>query len=115
MTELALTFPPEVVEAIAQRAAELVLEQLEEQRQGDWPEFMTPETAARYLDCAPQRVYDLRSKGRLRRYNDGGRALVSRAQLDAYVASADHRRGRRRVAPASPPALESAAGSGSAR
>lgn len=92
-----LSLPPELVEAIAQRAAELVLEH--GGATGDLPEFLTPEQAAAYLCCEPQRIYDLCSDGRLRRYKDGSRLLLRRVELEEYVGlqadSNDRRRGLR--------------------
>jgi protein-L-isoaspartate O-methyltransferase len=51
--------------------------------------FFSVSEAAAYYCCDPQRIYDLRSSGRLSRYSDGGRALVSRAELDALVLPPD--------------------------
>lgn len=97
MTEFALTFPPELVEAIAQRAAEIALERLDERGGGgEWGKYLTPEQAARYIGASTQRIYDLRSRKRLKSYGDGGRALVERSELDAYVTSSSPQRGRHR-------------------
>jgi excisionase family DNA binding protein len=95
--QLAFTLPPELVEAIAQRAAEIVLEQLAERAEGEWPEYMTPQQAGRYIGATAQRIYDLRSAGRLpRAFNDGGRALIKRSDLDEYVALRSPPNGRGR-------------------
>lgn len=83
---LTLQVPDALVEEIAQRAAEIVLAQLDTASGGDWPEYMTPAQAARYIGADRQRIYDLRSAGRLTRYGDGSRALIRRRELDAYVA-----------------------------
>jgi excisionase family DNA binding protein len=48
--------------------------------------YMTIPEAAEYLRCSRQRVYDLRSSGRLNRFGDGRRALVKRAELDEITA-----------------------------
>lgn len=80
---LALGIPEELVEAIAQRAADLVLEQLEHATAG--PEFLTPGEAADLLRSSRQRVYDLLSSGLLRRYKDGSRVLVRRSEVLAYL------------------------------
>jgi excisionase family DNA binding protein len=88
VSELAFTFPPEVVEAIAQRAAELVLEQLAARQprpEQTSPNATVPEAAA-YLAAKPQRIYDLCSQGRLTRIKDGGRTLIAWAELEAYLA-----------------------------
>ncbi|MGH3024775.1 MAG: helix-turn-helix domain-containing protein [Gaiellaceae bacterium] len=41
--------------------------------------------AAEMLRCKPQRVYDLRSAGRLPRTTEGGRAVVRRVDLERLV------------------------------
>jgi excisionase family DNA binding protein len=46
---------------------------------------MTVPEAAEFLRCRRQRVDDLLSSGRLRRYKDGRRTLVSRAELEEYL------------------------------
>jgi excisionase family DNA binding protein len=95
---VALTLPSEALELIARRAAELVLERLKEVSVGGSP-FLSVAEAADYLRAkSRQRVYDLLSAGRLTRYKDGRRVLVSRAELDAYLTGA----GRSPVAPAWP-------------
>jgi excisionase family DNA binding protein len=78
-----LALPPEVLEAIARRAAELVLEH--RGGAGDVPELLTVPEAAAYLRCDRQRIYQLRSDGRLPRTSEGGRALVRRVDLDGLV------------------------------
>ena len=52
----------------------------------DRREWFTVEEAADYLRCSRQRVYDLRSCGRLPKTGDGSRVLVRRADLAAYLA-----------------------------
>jgi excisionase family DNA binding protein len=86
VSELGLTLPAEAVETIAARAAELVLEQLEAER-SPASEFLSVYEAAALLRSSRQRVYDLCSSGRLRRYKDGARVLVERAELERYLAS----------------------------
>lgn len=51
--------------------------------------YLTVAEAADYLRASRQRVYDLLSAGRLTRHKDGSRVLVSRAELDAYLAGAE--------------------------
>jgi excisionase family DNA binding protein len=97
---LTLTFPPELVEAIAARAAELVLER--QPTSSTSPYLSVPE-AAEYLRAKPQRVYDLLSARRLTRFKDGARVLVSRTECDAYLAGES----ARRVAGGLPPARRS--------
>ncbi len=78
-----LTLPPEVVEAIARRAAELVADQQRHDRRGS-PLLTVPE-AAELLRCKRHRIDDLLSQRRLTRYKDGSRTLVSRAELETYI------------------------------
>jgi excisionase family DNA binding protein len=81
---LTITLPPELVEAIAQHAAKLVLEQLLEEP-GISP-YLTIAEAAGYLRCKRQRIDDLLSARRLTRHKDGRRTLILRAELDAHIA-----------------------------
>jgi excisionase family DNA binding protein len=64
------------------------------------PEYLTPVEAAELLRCSRQRVYDLLSSGRLRRYKDGSRVLVARLEIVAYLSG-------QQVAPGLPPARPS--------
>lgn len=83
----ALDFPPDLVEAIARRAAEL----LREQHHPQVPDYLATGEAADYLRRKPQRVFDLVSQGRLPVCKDGSRNLYRRVDLDAYL-SGDGRR-----------------------
>jgi excisionase family DNA binding protein len=49
-------------------------------------EILSVSEAAEVLRCKPQRVYDLRSSGRLPRTTEGGRAVVRRSDLEQLVA-----------------------------
>lgn len=79
---LAFDVPEEVVEAIAQRVAEIVLTQI-----GNTPSdpVLDVDEAAAYLRCKPQRIYDLKSLGRLEATKDGRRLLFRRSALDQYL------------------------------
>jgi excisionase family DNA binding protein len=78
---IALDMPAELVEAIAERAAELVAE-----RQVVAVEpLLTVDQAAAYLACRPKRIYDLCSQRRVPFAKDGSRTLLRRADLDAYL------------------------------
>jgi hypothetical protein len=74
--------PREVVEAIAQRAAEIVLEQLPPASESP---YLNVDEAAAFLRCKPQRIYELRTSGRLTRITEGGRALVLRKEVELLV------------------------------
>jgi len=82
---LTFTLPPEAIEEIAQRVAELLERQTDPGRDRDGRRWLTVAEAAAYIGARPQRVYDLRSSGRLSRCGDGGRALVDRRELDRLV------------------------------
>jgi excisionase family DNA binding protein len=74
------------VEAIAERAAELVLERhVTADPSAAASPFVTPMEAAELLRCDRQRVYDLLSKRRLSRLKEGGRTLLDRAEVLALV------------------------------
>ena len=83
MVEAHLHLPPAAVEAIAQRAAELVLAQLP--RAAPTRSYLSVSEAAELLRARPQRVYDLLSSGRLQRVKDDARVLVRRDELLAYL------------------------------
>jgi excisionase family DNA binding protein len=74
---LALPLPDELVEAIAQRAAEIVVEEL-----GDGSPWLTREAAARYLSLPVSR---LEKDKQIPCYREGRRVLYHRDELDAYL------------------------------
>lgn len=82
-----LMLPEEAVEAIAWRAAELVLAELRAAAPASPSPYMSVDEAAAYLRCDRQRIYDLLSARRLQRHKDGARVLISRAELEAYLAA----------------------------
>lgn len=88
MSELTFALPPELVEEVAQRVAEILAPRFE--RPAAWPEYMTVKQACEYAGFTPQRLYDLRSSGKLTRFSDGngksGSARISRAELDELLA-----------------------------
>jgi len=88
MSELRLQLPDQLLEQIANRAAELVLVRLERGASSRW---LTVAEAAEYARCSVQHVYDMRSDGRLSGHGGRGHALVDREELDAYL---DNGRGR---------------------
>jgi excisionase family DNA binding protein len=74
---LALSLPPEAVEVIAERAAELVVERLDRES-SPW---MTRAEAATYLSLPLSR---LEKDRRIPCHRNGGRVLYHREELDAY-------------------------------
>jgi excisionase family DNA binding protein len=87
-TGLAFAFAA-LLEELAERIAERLAEKLEERRWATHQEaceLFSVQEAAEVLRCKPQRVYDLRSAGRLPRTMEGGRAVVRRTDLERLVA-----------------------------
>lgn len=80
--EIFVGVPHGLIEAIASRVAEILLEQ-----RGDDP-LMTVQEAADYLRTRPQRIYDLCNEGGLTPIKDGRRSLFRRSQIDGYLAPA---------------------------
>ena len=85
-----------VLEVIAERAADIALARLSAASPAS--PYLTVAEAAEYLRAKPQRVHDLLSARRLTRYKEGSRTLVSRAELEAHVATTS----QSRVAPPLP-------------
>jgi excisionase family DNA binding protein len=73
-------FPPELVEAIAERVVELLAPQLNAP-----DEWLTAVEAAEYLRCPPSRIYALSSAKRIPLHRDGSRLLFRRSELDTWV------------------------------
>jgi excisionase family DNA binding protein len=71
----------DVLEKVAQRAAEIVAERelVEPDR------WLDVDQAAGYMACSKQRVYNLVHEGRLTPGRDGRRLLFRRSALDAYL------------------------------
>lgn len=69
-----------LAEALAERLADRLRAELPEPRA-----WLTVAEAAEYMRCAPQRIYDLRSQGKLRHAKDGSRLLFRREWLDDYL------------------------------
>ena len=85
MTEagISLAVPPELVEAIAARAADLLAERLEPTED----RWLSAEDAAQYLGCPKSRLYALASckPSRVPVERDGSRLVFKRSELDAWV------------------------------
>lgn len=107
-------YTSEFYEQLVADVAERVLARL-----GNFADSRTPETAAspymtvpeaaEYLRSRRHRVDDLLSQRRLTRFKDGTRTLVSRAELEAYVAAQSSG-----VAPTLPRRSQARTGSGTA-
>lgn len=81
---LGLTVPPELIEAIAERTAELLAERMPEKAEA----YLDVDGAASYLACSRDRIYDLRRQG-LPHFKDGTRLLFKRGDLDAWLTRSD--------------------------
>jgi excisionase family DNA binding protein len=78
---LAFELPDELVERIAQRAADLLAE-----RQGtNLSPWLDTKAAAAYMSCPVSRIHDLVQLRKLEPRRDGRRLLFRRADLDAYL------------------------------
>ena len=78
---LALAVPPEFVEAVAQRAAALVADRLQQRT----APYLDVAGAAAYLACPRSRIYSLVSAGRIPVRRDGSRLLFRAAELDDWL------------------------------
>ena len=81
-----LQVPPELIETVAQRAAEILKDQLSHD------EWMDVGEAADYLRCPRSRIYALTSAGRIPHHRDGARLLFRKSELDAWVEHGGARR-----------------------
>lgn len=81
MSDLALPIP----DILLERIVGLAVERIERSERRTASPYLTVREAADLLRAKPQRVYDLLSSGRLTRFKDGARVLVSRAELEAYL------------------------------
>jgi excisionase family DNA binding protein len=83
---LTITLSPKALEEIVEEVAARVLAQLAERddRDGAWPEWMSVETASRYLNITPERLRKLKQRGKLAYYQEGVgcRVFFRRADLD---------------------------------
>jgi len=79
---LAVALPDELLETIAERAADILAE-----RTGTVDSWLTVAEAAEHLRCPKSRVYSLASTrpARIPVHRDGSRLLFRRSELDAWV------------------------------
>jgi excisionase family DNA binding protein len=89
VTDVFLILPADGIEQVARRAAEIVLERLNHE-QNLQSAYLTATEAAQLMRSKRQRVYDLLSAGRLTRFKDGRRVLVSRTEIEKYLAVGAH-------------------------
>jgi len=81
--EIRLALPLDSLELLAQRVADIL--EGRQNRAESVRRWLTVDQAADYLGCKRQRIYDLRSSGRLSRCGDGRRGLIDRHELDALI------------------------------
>jgi excisionase family DNA binding protein len=89
VNEITFSLPPEALEQIACRVADIIGERQNQTSGGTVSRWLTIDEAATYIGAKPQRIYDLRSSGRLSRTGDGSRGLVDRNELDRLVEKGD--------------------------
>jgi excisionase family DNA binding protein len=85
---LKFDLPDELVEQIAERAAELLAARRSPEAEG----FLDVMGAADFLACPKSRIYSLVSVGRIPHHRDGSRLLFDRAELRDYVRNGGARR-----------------------
>lgn len=79
---LRLALPEEVVEAIAERAVELLAERSTPAEDG-W--LRGADRIAAYIDCPRSRVYALASARRIPIHHDGSALIARRSELDGWL------------------------------
>lgn len=80
---LGLTVPPEALEAIAERAAQIVLERQRAQPASRW--LYGAKAASDYLGWPVKRVTNKVATGALPHHRSGGRLMFDTAELDRVV------------------------------
>lgn len=80
---LELQVPDAFVQAIAERVADLLADNLTEASPSE--PWIGVEQAAEHLACPTSRIYDLVSQRRLAPRRDGRRLLFKRSHLDAAI------------------------------
>lgn len=80
----------ELVEQIAERAAELVASRQGEAASGDW--LRGADKIAAYIDSPRSRVYALVSAHRIPVHHDGSALIARRSELDAWLFNGGGRR-----------------------
>jgi hypothetical protein len=78
----ALALPDDLVEAVAERAAQLLAERPTEAEDG-W--IRGADRIAAYIDCPRSRVYALTSARRIPVHHDGSALIARRSELDRWV------------------------------
>lgn len=79
---LAVALPDDLVEAIAERAAEILADRAAAPEDG-W--LRGADQIAAYIDCPRSRVYALTSARRIPVHHDGSALIARRSELDRWV------------------------------
>jgi predicted DNA-binding transcriptional regulator AlpA len=74
-----------LIDEFVDRVADRVVHRLEAREPRPETELLSLTEAAEVLRCKPQRIYQLRSTGRLPRTVEGGRAIVRRSDLERLI------------------------------
>jgi hypothetical protein len=74
-----------LLDELVERVADRVVRRLEALPTSQPGDLLSIAEAAELLRCKPQRLYDLRSAGRLPRTVEGGRAVVRRFDIERLV------------------------------
>jgi excisionase family DNA binding protein len=78
---ISLDIPPQLLEQIAERAAEL----LAERQTANGSPWLDTKGAAEYIAAPVGRIHDLVQLHKLTPHRDGRRLLFKRTELDAYL------------------------------
>jgi hypothetical protein len=90
MSALSVDVADELVERIAERAAELLAGQQAESTKDGW--LRGAERIAAYIDSPRSRVYALASARRIPVHHDGSALIARRSELDQWLRSGGGRR-----------------------
>lgn len=85
MNDVTLTMTTELLDAIAERVAQMLQDAPATPAA---PDFMTADEAAAHLRCDRRRIYDLTGARRLPKFREGGRLLLRRADVYALIEAA---------------------------
>lgn len=87
---LSLDIPARTLDVIVDAAAARTLERIAAEQEAEpWPEWLSVETAARYLDVSPERLRKLQARREVPFYQEapGCRVLFRRRELDEWMAA----------------------------
>jgi excisionase family DNA binding protein len=77
----------DAIERIAERAASIAIAAISPTMTARVSPYLTVSEAAEWARCSRQRIYDLLSARRLRRYRDGSRVLIRHDELEGWLTS----------------------------